>query len=160
MFWLTLPWPRSPEQNIAMENNLAETSFVCPVEGTENTYSLRWFTPAVEVELCGHATYVRMLVEFPYCIYLSSWLHVTYRLAAAHALYSSHRVQKSEKISFLTGVSGTLYAKYSSEDPQLIELDFPATPPVAVELPSHSIESLCLALAITEHDIKWSQMID
>lgn len=48
-------------QNIAMENNLAETAFV--VKADEN-YQIRWFTPTVEVDLCGHAT-----------------------LAAAHVLY-------------------------------------------------------------------------
>ena len=42
-------------QNIAMENNLAETAFTIPAEGDAD-YELRWFTPAVEVDLCGHAT--------------------------------------------------------------------------------------------------------
>lgn len=40
-------------QNIAMENNLSETAFLVP-EGKD--YQIRWFTPTVEVELCGHAT--------------------------------------------------------------------------------------------------------
>jgi PhzF family phenazine biosynthesis protein len=40
-------------QNIATENNLAETAFTVPVE---NGYEIRWFTPEVEVDLCGHAT--------------------------------------------------------------------------------------------------------
>src|SRR5690348_8881109 len=40
-------------QAIAAENNLAETAFLCP-EGSD--YRLRWFTPRVEVPLCGHAT--------------------------------------------------------------------------------------------------------
>jgi len=39
-----------------MENNLAETAFISPVYGTKNTYNIRWFTPNVEVDLCGHAT--------------------------------------------------------------------------------------------------------
>jgi len=39
--------------NIAMENNLAETAFFVP---SEKGYDLRWFTPAVEMDLCGHAT--------------------------------------------------------------------------------------------------------
>src|SRR3990170_3189598 len=40
-------------QNIAAENNLAETAFFVPEDGG---YRLRWFTPTVEVPLCGHAT--------------------------------------------------------------------------------------------------------
>ncbi|EOQ96475.1 phenazine biosynthesis protein, PhzF family [Leptospira wolbachii serovar Codice str. CDC] len=47
-------WPRDEwMQNIAMENNLSETAFVVK-EGTQ--YRIRWFTPSVEVDLCGHAT--------------------------------------------------------------------------------------------------------
>ena len=41
-------------QAVAMENNLSETAFY--VQTAPNTYDLRWFTPAVEVDLCGHAT--------------------------------------------------------------------------------------------------------
>jgi PhzF family phenazine biosynthesis protein len=40
-------------QNIAMKNNLAETAFVVK---KETDYELRWFTPTVEIDLCGHAT--------------------------------------------------------------------------------------------------------
>ena len=40
-------------QNIAAENNLAETCFLVK---TEKHYEIRWFTPTVEVDLCGHAT--------------------------------------------------------------------------------------------------------
>ena len=39
--------------NIAMENNLAETAFFVP---SEKGYDLRWFTPTIEMDLCGHAT--------------------------------------------------------------------------------------------------------
>ena len=46
---------------IAMENNLAETAFFVPVAGG---YHLRWFTPAVEVKLCGHATLATSHVLF------------------------------------------------------------------------------------------------
>src|SRR3546814_15490374 len=43
-------------QAIAAENNLAETAFTVPLEsGAQADYELRWFTPAVEVALCGHA---------------------------------------------------------------------------------------------------------
>ena len=43
-------------QAIAAENNLAETAFLVPSERDDADYDLRWFTPTVEVELCGHAT--------------------------------------------------------------------------------------------------------
>jgi PhzF family phenazine biosynthesis protein len=47
------PLDRELMQNIAAEMNVAETAFVCPAA---SGYSLRWFTPEVEVDLCGHAT--------------------------------------------------------------------------------------------------------
>jgi len=44
-------------QNIAAENNLAETAFIVARDGMyDGVYDLRWFTPAIEVDLCGHAT--------------------------------------------------------------------------------------------------------
>jgi PhzF family phenazine biosynthesis protein len=43
-------------QAIAMENNLAETAFTIPADGDDADYELRWFTPANEVVMCGHAT--------------------------------------------------------------------------------------------------------
>ena len=43
-------------QRIAAENNLAETAFTVPSERDDADYDLRWFTPTVEVNLCGHAT--------------------------------------------------------------------------------------------------------
>jgi len=50
-------------QLIAMENNLSETAFVVPM-GDE--YEIRWFTPLVEVDLCGHATLASAHVLFEY----------------------------------------------------------------------------------------------
>lgn len=46
----------STMQAIAAENNLSETAFTVPSERDDADYELRWFTPAAEVELCGHAT--------------------------------------------------------------------------------------------------------
>ena len=43
-------------QSIAAENNLAETAFTVPSEAETHDYDLRWFTPTVEVNMCGHAT--------------------------------------------------------------------------------------------------------
>jgi len=50
-------------QNIAAENNLAETAFIVP---RDEGYDLRWFTPTVEVDLCGHATLASAYVVFNY----------------------------------------------------------------------------------------------
>ena len=83
-------------QQVAAEMNLSETAFVRPVS---DGFDLRWFTPAVEVDLCGHAT-----------------------LAAAHALWTEARVPGDARISFQTR-SGTLTATRQGD---LIELDFPA----------------------------------
>lgn len=53
--------PDAVMQNIAAENNLAETAFVVP---TGDRYEIRWFTPTVEVDLCGHATLASAYVLF------------------------------------------------------------------------------------------------
>ena len=50
-------------QNIAAENNLAETAFVVP---RMNSYEIRWFTPTIEVDLCGHATLASAFILFEY----------------------------------------------------------------------------------------------
>lgn len=101
-----LPEPRDDAwmQSVAKEMNLAETAFLRPdVDG----YGLRWFTPAIEVDLCGHAT-----------------------LASAHVLWESGRLDPGVPARFHTR-SGLLTAERRGEE---IELDFPATPdePVAV----------------------------
>jgi len=71
--------PDEVMQAIASENNLAETAFTVPSERDDADYELRWFTPAVEVPLCGHAT-----------------------LAAGHILIHSDRVRFSTKSGILT----------------------------------------------------------
>jgi PhzF family phenazine biosynthesis protein len=48
--------PDEQLQAIAAENNLSETAFTVPLDGAEAEYHLRWFTPTVEVDMCGHAT--------------------------------------------------------------------------------------------------------
>ena len=66
-------------QAIAAENNLAETAFTVPSDGDEADYELRWFTPTVEVNLCGHAT-----------------------LAAAHILLGSGRLRFATRSGILS----------------------------------------------------------
>lgn len=99
-------------QAVAAEMNLSETAFV---RAAGDTFGLRWFTPAVEVDLCGHAT-----------------------LAAAHALWSEGIVPGDADIRFATR-SGALTALLRSD---LIELDFPATPPLAAELDATGADEL------------------
>ena len=90
-------------QSVAADFNLAETAFLVPLGPA--TYSLRWFTPTVEVILCGHAT-----------------------LASAHQLWITGRCTANE-IAFVTRNSGTLLARCKSGS-DLITIDLPADPPV------------------------------
>jgi PhzF family phenazine biosynthesis protein len=99
-------------QQLAAEMNLAETAFVVREPGG---FGLRWFTPAVEIDLCGHAT-----------------------LATAHVLWSDGQVPDGESIEFHTR-SGTLGA---SRRNGMIELDFPAEPAVEVTAPAGLAEAL------------------
>lgn len=103
-------------QNIAAEMNLSETAFLLP--RGEDGFVLRWFTPAVEVALCGHAT-----------------------LASAHALWSEHLWPDDKQIRFHTK-SGLLTA---DRDDDVIELDFPATPESPSEPAAGLLESLGVA---------------
>lgn len=102
-------------QAVAAELNLSETAFVVPEDGA---FGLRWFTPTIEVDLCGHAT-----------------------LASAHALWSEGVVDPDDPIVFHTN-SGVLTCTCDGE---LIELDFPATPAREVEPPAGLLEALGLA---------------
>jgi PhzF family phenazine biosynthesis protein len=99
-------------QNVAREMNLSETAFL--VRG-ESAYDLRWFTPATEVDLCGHAT-----------------------LASAHALWEGGHLAKDETARFQTK-SGLLTARRIDD---WIELNFPATPPAPAPAPDGLAEAL------------------
>jgi PhzF family phenazine biosynthesis protein len=85
-------------QSVAREMNLSETAFLVK---RGRRYDLRWFTPALEVELCGHAT-----------------------LASAHVLWEQGHLQAGEPACFQTK-SGILTARKKDA---WIEMDFPATP--------------------------------
>ncbi len=99
-------------QKVAREMNLSETAFL---HSAEEGFGLRWFTPAVEVDLCGHAT-----------------------LASAHILWETGRLPPGESARFHT-LSGLLTARREGED---IELDFPATPEEAADPPEGLIRAL------------------
>jgi PhzF family phenazine biosynthesis protein len=58
--------PEDLMQKIAMENNLAETVFFVPSEHPKADYDIRWFTPVLEINLCGHATLASAFVIFNY----------------------------------------------------------------------------------------------
>jgi PhzF family phenazine biosynthesis protein len=82
-------------RKIAAENNLAETAFVVT---KDNDFEIRWFTPTIEVDLCGHAT-----------------------LAAAYVLYKYYNY-KSDKINFHSRTSGLLSVKRKND---FLTLNFP-----------------------------------
>lgn len=99
-------------QDVAREMNLSETAFLLKIE---DGYNLRWFTPSVEVDLCGHAT-----------------------LASAHILWEKGYLGASEQARFHTK-SGLLTATKKDE---WIELDFPAEPAVEATAPEELIKGL------------------
>jgi PhzF family phenazine biosynthesis protein len=111
--WLDQPVPDAWMQSVARELNQAETAFLAP----ENEgFRLRWFTPGYEVDLCGHAT-----------------------LASAHFLWETGRLDRAAPAVFHTR-SGVLGATREADG--RIALDFPATPPVAVDPPPGLLEAL------------------
>jgi PhzF family phenazine biosynthesis protein len=99
-------------QLVAREMNLSETAFLVP---RADGFDLRWFTPVVEVALCGHAT-----------------------LGSAHVLWETERLASDATARFFTK-SGELTARRAGD---WIELDFPATSPVEAEPPSGLAEAL------------------
>ncbi|MGH2758790.1 MAG: PhzF family phenazine biosynthesis protein [Actinomycetota bacterium] len=109
-----LPEPRDAlwMQDVATEMNLSETAFVEP---SGEGYGLRWFTPAVEVDLCGHAT-----------------------LASAHVLWEEGIADAGSDIGFDTR-SGVLTCRQRTDR---IEMDFPVRPVVEAEPPPGLIDAL------------------
>jgi PhzF family phenazine biosynthesis protein len=110
-----LPEPRSERwmQDVAREMNLSETAFLLK---QEDGFQLRWFTPAAEVDLCGHAT-----------------------LASAHILWETGYLQPQQQARLHTH-SGLLTAERL--DGNWIELDFPAKPEQTTGAPPHLLEAL------------------
>ena len=100
-------------QNVALEMNLAETAFL--VRRRDGDFDLRWFTPAVEVDLCGHAT-----------------------LASAHVLWEDGHLDPGSQARFHTK-SGLLTADRRNG---AIVLDFPATPARETEPPEGLVRGL------------------
>lgn len=118
-------------QRIAAEMNLSETAFVRRVSGTTADASktsggggwlLRWFTPTVEVPLCGHAT-----------------------LASAHRLWELGEVERDQPIRFVTRESGVLTC--TRDDAGTVTMDFPADPPAPADPPDQLLAGLGIARA-------------
>jgi len=99
-------------QAVAREMNLGATAFFLP---KNDGYDLRWFTPIIELGLCGHGT-----------------------LASAHILYEREHLKRDREARFYTK-SGLLTAKDNGD---LIELDFPSQPPQAAPAPDGLVEAL------------------
>lgn len=103
--------PDAAMQKIAAENNLSETAFFVPKGGD---YELRWFTPSVEVDLCGHAT-----------------------LASAHLIFTTLAPGR-DRVAFQTR-SGVLNVTRTGD---LLALDFPARPPERCPVPAGLADAL------------------
>ena len=104
--------PDATMQAIAAENNLSETAFFIPQGGD---YALRWFTPTVEVDLCGHAT-----------------------LASGHVVMSYIEPQR-EDVSFHTAKAGTLKVSRRAD---MLVMDFPARPAIPCAAPPGLLAAL------------------
>jgi len=103
-------------QSVARELNLSETAFLRRGKsGGAGNWDLRWFTPTVEVDLCGHAT-----------------------LASAHALWETGRADGIDRLDFDTK-SGRLTARRNGAE---IEMDFPSEPAAAADLPADVLPAL------------------
>ena len=102
-------------QSIAAENNLSETAFVSI---NESRFSIRWFTPSIEVDLCGHAT-----------------------LASARILFEYYPTLAGKEINF-DSKSGNLKV---TKDGRGLCLNFPADYPIEVESNSLFFEILGIA---------------
>lgn len=104
--------PDATMQAIAAENNLAETAFFVP-DGRD--FSLRWFTPTVEVDLCGHAT-----------------------LASGHVVLRLMEPER-EAVAFKTVKAGTLTVRRHAD---MLMMDFPSRPPAPIEPPPGLLAAL------------------
>lgn len=122
-------------QSIAAENNLSETAFFVP---RGNRYHLRWFTPSVEVDLCGHAT------------------------LASGFVVLNHLDPSRDSVTFET-MSGELTVARKGK---LLSMDFPSRPPDSWEAPAELLEGLgkepemvlaardCMAIYESEDDVR------
>lgn len=119
--------PREMMQNMAMEMNLSETAYIAP---TDDGYSIRFFTPTTEIDLCGHAT-----------------------LASAHVLFEKGWVPSDSAITFHSK-AGILKVEKQGD---WLKMNFPINPVQQDEIPSDFVSIIgtsCLEFYKTEDD--WS----
>lgn len=114
---LDAPAPEAWMRGLASEMNLSETAFLTPAP--DGAFGLRWLTPEVEVDLCGHAT-----------------------LASAHVLFESGRLAPAAEARFDTR-SGRLTVRRVGEG--TYRMDFPATPPTEASVPEGFEEAFGIA---------------
>jgi PhzF family phenazine biosynthesis protein len=114
-------------QQVAAEVNLAETAFLHPLaDDPAADWALRWFTPTVEVDLCGHAT-----------------------LASAHILYGDGRVERADGIRFRTR-SGVLGVSRNAD--ASLTLDFPAAAVTPLAQPPSGLAGALGARPVSVHE--------
>jgi PhzF family phenazine biosynthesis protein len=106
--------PDETMQQIAAENRHAETAFFLPISPKPDHFHLRWFTPAAEVDLCGHATLATAFVLREYLGFI-------------------------EPVVYFETLSGQLSVEFQGE---LLVMDFPSRPPQPFEAPAALIEGL------------------
>jgi PhzF family phenazine biosynthesis protein len=104
-------------QRLAAEMKHSETAFPRPIDAPDADFELRWFTPEVEVTLCGHAT-----------------------LATAHALYETGTVPADRPIRFQTLHRGVITVRLAADG--RLEMDFPAVPAAAIDPPANLAQAL------------------
>ncbi|MFZ1701629.1 MAG: PhzF family phenazine biosynthesis protein [Pyrinomonadaceae bacterium] len=104
--------PNDVMQKIALENNLSETAFFLKKDGV---YEIRWFTPAFEIELCGHAT-----------------------LASAFVIFECLKLEE-KLIKFHSHKSGGLSVEKNDD---ILTLDFPSRPVLPVDAPEELFEAI------------------
>lgn len=123
--------PEKLMQQIAAENNLSETAF-CVRKGY--LYEIRWFTPTVEVDLCGHAT-----------------------LATAHVLFAHENVLEDQII--FSSASGELRVR--REEAQCYQLDFPEDlPAILSDVPAALVAGLAGTKALSFHRARNTYLIE
>jgi PhzF family phenazine biosynthesis protein len=127
---LESPRPDEWMRNVAREMNLSETAFLVPHDGG---YNLRWLTPAVEVDLCGHAT-----------------------VASAHVLWEDGHLPAGQQARFHTR-SGLLTADRRGD---WIELNFPAKSAEPAEAPAGLLSSLGVERAVFVGRNAWDYLVE
>lgn len=125
-------------QNIAAENNLAETAFLVPKTDTSTSdYELRWFTPKVEVNLCGHATLASAYWYFTYMDTEARQVRFTTRGGVLTATRQGERIALS--------MPATETVEYDTAD-ELVEAIGLKDSPTTVQASYHAGEDLMLLL--------------